>query len=335
MHSNESTNRDAIAALFKNPILDLIYRAATVHRTHHDPRQVQVCTLLSIKTGGCSENCSYCSQSAHFDTGLARQDLLSVAAVQQAAERAAASGSTRFCMGAAWRQVRDGAEFDRVLEMVRTVAATGMEVCCTLGMLNAAQAQKLKEAGLTAYNHNLDTGENYYSEVVTTHTYQDRIATIEHVGRAGISVCCGGILGLGESDDDRIDLLHALTQLPTPPESIPVNALIPIAGTPLGDREPTSVWELVRMVACARILFPEAMVRLSAGRDALPATAQALCFLAGANSIFSGDKLLTTPHPGADADQALFDLLDLEARPSHEQSSELVDQREETIVDGS
>ena len=328
MKPNETMSRDAIATLFKSPILDLIFRAASAHRENHNSRQVQVCTLLSIKTGSCPENCGYCSQSAHFDTGLEEQKLLTINAVQEAAENAVAAGSTRFCMGAAWRKVPDGPEFERVLEMVRTVADTGMEVCCTLGMLNAEQAKKLKEAGLTAYNHNLDTGENFYAEVVTTRTYQDRIETIGHVGSAGISVCCGGILGLGESDEDRIDLLHALTQLPIPPESIPVNALVPIAGTPLGDREPIGVWELVRMVACARILFPQAMVRLSAGRDGLSPTAQALCFLAGANSIFSGDKLLTTPHPGSDADQALFELLDLEARPPRQETSQLVDQFE-------
>ena len=250
----------------------------------------------------------------------------------RAAERAAAAGSTRFCMGAAWRQVRDGAEFDRVLDMVRTVAATGMEVCCTLGMLTADQARQLREAGLHAYNHNLDTGEDYYPEIVSTRTYRDRLDTLGHVGRAGISVCCGGILGMGESDEDRIDLLCALLQLPTPPESIPVNSLVPIAGTPLGDREKVTAWELVRMIACARILFPEAMVRLSAGRDQLSTAEQALCFLAGANSIFSGDRLLTTPHPGTDADQALFDLLDLEARPP-QSASERVDQLAEAVVD--
>ena len=333
MAQHHDADRAAIAALFQNPILDLIYQAATVHRDHHEPREVQVCTLLSIKTGGCPEDCGYCSQSAHFDTNLKKQQLLSIAAVQEAAERAAGSGSTRFCMGAAWRQVRDGDEFDRVLDMISAVAATGMEVCCTLGMLDADQARRLKEAGLTAYNHNLDSGENYYSEVVTTRTYQDRIDTIGHVGRAGINVCCGGILGLGESNDDRIDLLYALTQLPTAPESIPVNALVPVAGTPMADNQQTSAWELIRMIACTRILFPAAMVRLSAGRDRLSNTAQALCFLAGANSIFSGDKLLTTPHPGSDADQALFDLLDLEARPANAGASEHVDQFAESVVD--
>ena len=334
MKQTNSISRNEISDLFNNPVLELVYRAATTHRQYHNPRQVQVCTLLSIKTGGCPEDCGYCSQSAHFDSGLKREELLTVAAVGEAADKAALNGSTRFCMGAAWRLVRDGEEFDRVLEMVRTVAATGMEVCCTLGMLNGEQAQKLKDAGLTAYNHNLDTGENYYSEVVTTRTYQERIETIGHVGRAGISVCCGGILGLGESDEDRIDLLYALSQLTTPPESIPINSLVPIAGTPLGESDSASIWDQVRMIACARILFPEAMVRLSAGRDGLSATAQALCFLAGANSIFSGDKLLTTPHPGADADQALFDLLDLEARPSNHDDSELVDQLEQSVVNG-
>ena len=332
MPQSQDADRVAIAAIFHSPILNLVYQAATVHREHHDPREVQVCTLLSIKTGGCPEDCGYCSQSAHFDTNLKRQQLLSIAAVQEAAERAAGAGSTRFCMGAAWRQARDGEEFDRVLDMIRAVAATGMEVCCTLGMLDADQALRLKEAGLTAYNHNLDTGENHYSEVVSTRTYQDRIDTIGHVGRAGINVCCGGILGLGESDDDRIDLLYALTQLPTIPESIPINALVPVAGTPMADHGRPSAWELVRMVACTRILFPMAMVRLSAGRDRLSDTAQALCFLAGANSIFSGDKLLTTPHPGSDADQALFDLLDLEARPANVESSERVGQFADNVV---
>jgi biotin synthase len=335
MNPTAPATRESIAALYHSPALDLVYRAATVHRTHHDPQQVQVCTLLSIKTGGCPENCGYCSQSAHFDTGLERQDLLSLEAVRLAAEQAAASGSTRFCMGAAWRQIHDGEEFDRVLDMVRTVADTGMEVCCTLGMLNGDQAARLKEAGLYAYNHNLDTGENFYSEVVTTRTYQDRLETLAHVGRAGISVCCGGILGMGETDEDRIDFLFALSQLLTPPESVPINALVPIAGTPMGDREGASLWELMRMVACARILFPRAMVRLSAGRDKLSPAAQALCFLAGANSIFSGDKLLTTPHPGTHADQALFDLLDLKARPPHQDASQGSEDFEEAVVDRS
>ena len=301
------------------PILELIYQAATIHREYHDPGEIQVCTLLSLKTGGCSEDCVYCAQSAHHDTELERQNLLGVDAVIAAARRARDSGSTRFCMGTAWRQVGDHRDFDHVLEMVRQVSSMGLEVCCTLGMLTEEQARQLKQAGLHTYNHNLDTGENYYPEVVTTHTYEDRLRTIENVDRAGIALCCGGILGLGESEDDRIDLLHTLASLSTPPASVPINALVPIAGTPLENQAPISVWELARMIATARLLFPRAMVRLAAGRDRLATPEQALCFLAGANSIFSGDKLLTTPHPGADRDAALFDLLGLKPRESYEQ----------------
>ena len=333
MSLNAPAMREEIVTLYKSPILDLIYRAATVHREHHDPRQVQVCTLLSIKTGGCSENCSYCSQSAHFDTGLERQDLLSLDAVREAAERAAAAGSTRFCMGAAWRQVRDGAEFDRVLDMVRTVAATGMEVCCTLGMLTADQAHRLREAGLHAYNHNLDTGEDYYPEIVSTRTYRDRLETLGHVGRAGISVCCGGILGMGESEEDRIDLLCALLQLPTPPESIPVNALVPIAGTPLGDREKVTAWELVRMIACARILFSHGHgAPLGWPRPSLDGRTSLVLFGWSQFHFLGRPPVDYAPPPGTDADQALFDLLDLEARPP-QSASERVDQLTEAVVD--
>lgn len=313
--------RQQVAQLYHTPLLELMHRAAQVHRQHHDPCQVQVCTLLSIKTGGCPEDCGYCSQSAHHDTGLTRQSLLETDTVVEAAQRAKEAGSTRFCMGAAWRQARDGAEFDQVLEMVRQVSSLGLEVCCTLGMLDEGQALRLKEAGLYAYNHNLDTGPQYYGKVVSTRTYEDRLQTLAHVAQAGISVCCGGILGLGESEEDRIDLLHTLANLPAPPESVPVNALVPIAGTPLGQQPRVSVWEVVRMIAAARILFPRAMVRLSAGRDQISDEAQALCFLAGANSIFSGDKLLTTPHPGQAKDAQLFSLLGLQARTPYEQSS--------------
>ena len=313
--------REEIARIYHGPILELIYQAATIHREYHDPGEIQVCTLLSLKTGGCSEDCVYCAQSAHHDTELERQNLLGVGAVMAAARRARDSGSTRFCMGTAWRQVGDNRDFDHVLEMVRQISAMGLEVCCTLGMLTEKQARQLKQAGLHTYNHNLDTGENYYPEVVTTHTYEDRLRTIENVDRAGIALCCGGILGLGESEDDRIDLLHTLANLSTPPESVPINALVPIAGTPLENPAPISVWELARMIATARLLFPRAMVRLAAGRDRLAAPEQALCFLAGANSIFSGDKLLTTPHPGADRDAALFDLLSLKPREPYKQHS--------------
>ena len=303
--------REAIAGVYHSPILDLVHRAGAVHRQHHRADEIQVCTLMSIKTGGCPENCGYCSQSAHFDTGLQREALVDLEEVAGAARKAAESGSTRFCMGAAWRQVRDDGEFEQVLEMVETVAATGMEVCCTLGMLTTEQAARLKQAGLHAYNHNLDTGPEHYDQVVSTRTYQDRLNTLANVGAAGISVCCGGILGLGESHDDRIDLLHTLANLAVPPESVPVNALVPIPGTPMGDQAPTTIWDILRMIAATRVVLPEAMVRLSAGRDRLSAAEQALCFLAGANSIFSGDQLLTTPHPGADADAELLRTLEL------------------------
>lgn len=307
--------REDIRNLYHGPILDLVFRAAVVHREHHNPREIQVCTLLSIKTGGCPEDCRYCAQSARYNTGLEREPLLGLNEVMDAARKARENGSTRFCMGAAWRQVRDGADFDRTLEMVRQVSSLGLEVCCTLGMLTEEQAHRLKDAGLHAYNHNLDTGEEYYASIVGTHTYGERLQTLRNVGNAGISVCCGGILGMGESADDRIDLLLALTSLARPPESVPINALVPIAGTPLQDRERTSVWDLLRMVASTRILLPTAMVRLAAGRDQLSESEQALCFLAGANSIFSGDRLLTTPHPGAEKDADLLRLLDLRPRP--------------------
>ena len=303
--------REEIRSIYHSPILELIFRAAMVHREHHNSREIQVCTLLSIKTGGCPEDCGYCAQSARYNTGLERNPLLGLSEVMDSARKARENGSTRFCMGAAWRQVRDGADFDRTLEMVRQVSSLGLEVCCTLGMLTEEQAHRLKDAGLHAYNHNLDTGEEYYASIVGTHTYEERLQTLRNVGNAGISVCCGGILGMGESAGDRIDLLLALTSLARPPESVPINALVPIPGTPLQDRERTSVWELVRMVASTRILLPTAMVRLAAGRDQLSESEQALCFLAGANSIFSGDRLLTTPHPGAEKDADLLKLLDL------------------------
>ena len=312
-------NRAAVAALYRGPVLDLVHRAALIHRQYHDPGEIQVCTLLSIKTGGCPEDCKYCSQSARYQTNLDRQDLLDSAQVLKAAHQAKAAGSTRFCMGAAWRQVRDDDQFEQVLEMVGQVADMGLEVCCTLGMLSQEQAHRLKAAGLYAYNHNLDTGEKFYDQVVTTRTYRDRLETIDRVAKAGMSLCCGGILGMGESDEDRIDLLHTLANLPTPPESVPVNALVPIDGTPLGKQEPLSVWELVRMIAAARILIPTAMIRLSAGRDRLADTEQALCFMAGANSIFSGDKLLTTPHPGAASDAALLATLGLKPRAPYKE----------------
>ncbi len=300
-----------IEQIYHTPLLDLVYRAATIHRQFHDARDVQQCTLLSIKTGACSEDCAYCPQSARYQTAVTPEPLLDVNAVITAAEIAKEAGSTRFCMGAAWREVKDGEAFDKVLQMVRAVAAMDMEVCCTLGMLTGDQAAKLKDAGLTAYNHNLDTGENFYGEIITTRTYQDRLETLKHVRNAGITVCCGGIIGMGESDADRIDLIHTLATLPVHPESVPINALVPVEGTPLQSQPLVSVWEMLRMIATARITIPNARVRLSAGRVRMSAPEQALCFLAGANSIFTGDKLLTTPNPDFDEDKEMLSLLGL------------------------
>ena len=308
--------RNEVSAIYNSPVLDLIYQAATVHRQHHDPQEVQVCTLLSVKTGGCPEDCAYCPQAARYHTAVKTQKLLEVAEVLEAASRAKATGSSRFCMGAAWREVRDNRDFDKVLDMVRGVNAMGLEVCCTLGMLTESQAEKLKDAGLYAYNHNLDTSEEFYGDIITTRTYGDRLDTLEHVREAGISVCSGGIIGMGESHHDRIGMLLTLATLPQHPESVPVNALVPVEGTPLEDQERVSVWEMVRMIATARILMPAAMVRLSAGRVRMSVEEQALCFLAGANSIFAGDKLLTTPNPDTDSDLQLFQTAEYQAEGS-------------------
>lgn len=307
-------SRAEIADIFHSPVLDLIYRAATVHRQHHDPQEVQVCTLLSVKTGGCPEDCAYCPQAARYHTSVKVHKLLEVDEVLTAAQRAKDTGSTRFCMGAAWREVRDNRDFDKVLEMVQGVNQLGLEVCCTLGMLTESQAEKLKNAGLYAYNHNLDTSEEFYGDIITTRTYDDRLDTLGHARKAGISVCSGGIIGMGESEQDRIGMLHTLATLPQHPESVPVNALVPVEGTPLEEQPRVSVWEMVRMIATARIIMPKAIVRLSAGRIRMTTEEQALCFLAGANSIFAGDKLLTTPNPDEDADQQLFQTLNIRPR---------------------
>lgn len=309
-------NRTEITEIYNTPILELIYQAATVHRQHHDPQEVQVCTLLSVKTGGCPEDCAYCPQAARYHTNVKVHKLMEVDEVIDAAKRAKEAGSTRFCMGAAWREVRDNRDFDNVLEMVKGVNGMGMEVCCTLGMLTDSQAQKLKDAGLYAYNHNLDTSEEFYDDIITTRTYDDRLQTLGHVRQAGISVCSGGIIGMGELQEDRIGMLLTLATLPEHPESVPVNALVPVEGTPLEDQERVSVWEMIRMIATARIIMPKAMVRLSAGRVRMNTEEQALCFLAGANSIFAGDKLLTTPNPEVDADKELFQTLNIRPRPS-------------------
>lgn len=308
--------REEITEIFNTPVLELVYKGATVHRQYHDPSEVQVCTLLSVKTGGCPEDCAYCPQAARYHTDVKVHRLLEVDEVLDKAREAKAAGSSRFCMGAAWREVRDNRDFDKVIDMVKGVNGLGLEVCCTLGMLTHEQALKLKKAGLYAYNHNLDTSEDYYGDIITTRTYQDRLETIENVRNAKISVCSGGIIGMGEGETDRIGMLHTLATLPEHPESVPVNALVPVAGTPLEDQPRVTVWEMIRMIATARILMPRAMVRLSAGRVRMSLEEQALCFLAGANSIFAGDKLLTTPNPQYVQDQEMFQVLQLKPRQS-------------------
>ena len=316
--------REEISEIYNSPILELIYKAATVHRQNNDPSEVQVCTLLSIKTGGCPEDCAYCPQAARYHTDVKVQKLMEPKEVLDAALQAKESGSTRFCMGAAWREVRDNKDFDKVIEMVKGVSTMGMEVCCTLGMLTEEQAQKLKDAGLYAYNHNLDTSEENYDKIITTRTYKDRLDTLDNVRNAKISVCSGGIIGMGESHNDRIGMLQVLSNLPEHPESVPVNALVPVDGTPLEDQPRVSVWEMVRMIATARIIMPKAMVRLSAGRVRMTVEEQALCFLAGANSIFAGDKLLTTPNPEVDADKEMFQVLNLKPRKSFKDADQPV-----------
>lgn len=307
-----------IEAVYTLPLPELIFRAQAAHRACHQPDEIQGCQLLSIKTGGCPEDCAYCPQSAHYSTGVEKHRLLSTAETLAAARDARQRGATRFCLGAAWRNVPRGDDFNRVLEMVRGVRALGLEACCTLGMLEADQAQALADAGLTAYNHNLDTAPEFYGEIISTRTYQERLDTLRHVRNAGVTVCCGGIIGLGETRADRYELLRQLATQRPHPESVPVNMLVRVAGTPLATTPLVDVFELVRMIATARLLMPAAVVRLSAGRLSMSDEAQALCFLAGANSIFMGDKLLTTPNPDATHDQALLDRLGLRLRPSPE-----------------
>ncbi|MFN3352039.1 MAG: biotin synthase BioB [Brevundimonas sp.] len=308
-----------VEALFDLPFMELVFRAASVHRTWFDPSEVQASRLLSIKTGGCAENCGYCSQSAHFDTGLKAEKLMDAQAVIAEAMAAKAGGASRFCMGAAWRELKDR-DTPKLAAMIAGVKALGLETCATLGMLTVDQAKQLKAAGLDYYNHNLDTGPDYYAEVVTTRTYQDRLDTLQHVRDAGMATCCGGIVGMGEARRDRAGLLHALATLPAHPDSLPVNALVPITGTPLGDKVMTEGTidgiEFVRTIAVARLVCPKSIVRLSAGREAMSTELQALCFLAGANSIFVGGRLLTTPNPGEDADADLFARLDLKPMPA-------------------
>lgn len=295
-----------LTELFDAPLLQLVQQASLVHTEHHSLEQVQRCTLLSVKTGGCVEDCSYCPQSARYQTGVDNMAMLELDEVVETAKQAKEAGSTRFCMGAAWRQVEDGPEFDQILKMVSAVRELDMEACCTLGMLSLSQAKRLKEAGLTAYNHNLDTSPEFYGDVISTRIYQDRLETIGNVRDAGITVCCGGIIGMGETAQDRIGLLLQLSNMNPQPESVPINMLVPVAGTPLEDRPAVDVFDLVRMIAVARITMPKSRVRLSAGRINLSPEGQALCFLAGANSIFSGDKLLTTANNKISEDEKLI-----------------------------
>lgn len=306
--------KEEISEIYHSPIMELMRRASLVHEQVNDANEVQVCTLLSVKTGGCPEDCAYCPQAARYNTGIQGHGLLAQDEVVANAKAAKANGSTRFCMGAAWRQVRNDNDFEQVLGMVQEVNELGLEVCCTLGMLTEHQAQRLKEAGLYAYNHNLDTSEEFYDDIITTRKYDDRLRTIDNVRKSGISVCSGGIIGLGETDTDRIDMIHTLATMPEHPESVPVNALVAVEGTPLENQKRVSVWEMVRMIATVRITMPKAMVRLSAGRVNMSTEEQALCFLAGANSIFAGDKLLTTPNNDVDADKQMFELLGLKPR---------------------
>jgi biotin synthase len=304
-------SKTEILSIYQKPLMELLYEAATVHRSHHDPNTVQVSTLLSIKTGGCPEDCGYCPQAARYHTNIEGNDLMSVGQVKAQALRAKASGSSRVCMGAAWRNVKDGPEFEQVLEMVRTINKLDMEVCCTLGMLTENQAKRLAEAGLYAYNHNLDTSAEYYKDIISTRAFEDRLETIGNVRKSNVTVCSGGIIGMGETIEDRAGMLLALASLNPQPESVPINALVAVAGTPLEEMQPIAIWEMIRMVATTRIVMPKTQVRLSAGRTNMSREGQAMCFFAGANSIFAGDKLLTTPNPDVNEDLAMFATLGL------------------------
>jgi biotin synthase len=313
---------EEILEVYNAPLLELIHRAQLVHREFNNPSEVQVSSLLSIKTGGCAEDCSYCPQAARYNTGIEVHKLMTLNQVLEAADKAKAGGASRLCMGAAWREVRDNRDFDRVLEMVKGVNAKGMEVCCTLGMLTESQAQKLADAGLYAYNHNLDTSEESYKKIITTRTYNDRLDTIKHVRKAKVSVCSGGIIGLGETVEDRVRMLQTLSSMEVQPESVPINALVPVAGTPLENQPLVPIWDMVRMIATTRIVMPKTVVRLSAGRTQMSLEGQALCFMAGANSIFAGDKLLTTPNPDFNTDMQMFELLGLHPRKAFKGSKQ-------------
>ncbi|MES2630270.1 MAG: biotin synthase BioB [Bacteroidota bacterium] len=314
--------REEIDTIYNQPLLELVFQAATIHREYQTASEVQVCTLLSIKTGGCPEDCAYCPQAARYSTGVDVHKLLDKKIVLDNAQKAKDAGSTRFCMGAAWREVRDNRDFDKVIEMVQEVNDMGLEVCATLGMINEHQASRLKEAGLYAYNHNLDTSEEKYGDIISTRTYDDRLDTLNNVRKAGLTVCSGGIIGLGEAESDRVGMLQTLANMEPHPESVPINKLVAVEGTPLENQEDVHVFEMVRMIATARILMPASMVRLSAGRLSMSEEGQAFCFMAGANSIFAGDKLLTTPNPSEDQDMKLFAKLGLNQRISFKNEKE-------------
>ncbi|MFD1552706.1 biotin synthase BioB [Putridiphycobacter roseus] len=311
MVNKQYTSIDKLTDLYHSPMMDLLYKAATVHRENHNPNEVQMSSLISIKTGGCPEDCSYCPQSAKYNTHLEVKPMMQVEEVIGLAKNAKVNGSSRVCMGAAWREVRDNRDFDKVVEMVQEINGMGMEVCATLGMLNRSQADRLKNAGLYAYNHNLDSSPEFYKDIISTREYEQRIETIDHARSAGISVCSGGIIGMGESVEDRVGMLMTYVHMEQPPESLPINALVAVEGTPLEEQDPIPVWDMIRMIATARILFPKTIIRLSAGRTQMSHEAQTLCFFAGASSIFAGDKLLTTPNPDFNEDAALFELLGL------------------------
>lgn len=315
------SNQKELLALYNKPLLELVFEAAQIHREFHNPQEVQLSTLISIKTGGCPEDCGYCPQAARYHTGLDAHKLMSVESVVEQAKQAQSNGSSRLCMGAAWREVRDNRDFDKVIEMVESVSEMGMEVCCTLGMISENQALRLKNAGLFAYNHNLDSSREFYKDIISTRQYDDRLKTIDNARKVGLSVCSGGIIGMGEAVEDRIGLLLSYMVMETPPESIPINALVAVEGTPLEDQKPIEQWEMIRMVATSRIAFPESVIRLSAGRNKMSMEAQALCFLAGAGSIFAGDKLLTTPNPEFDEDAKMFEILGLTAKESSQVAS--------------
>ena len=314
MTTKHNWTKEEILDIYNKPFLDLIYEASTIHRQNKDYAEVQISSLISIKTGGCPEDCAYCPQAARYQTDVEVQAMMKVEEVIEVAQKAKEGGASRLCMGAAWREVRDNRDFDKVIDMVKAVNNLDMEVCCTLGMLTAGQAQRLADAGLYAYNHNLDTSEEDYKRIISTRTFDDRLKTIENVRKAKLTVCSGGIIGLGETVNDRVAMLQVLANMPQHPESVPVNALVPVKGTPLAEQPRVPIWDMVRMIATARIVMPKTVVRLSAGRNEMSTIDQALCFMAGANSIFAGDKLLTTPNPNFKDDMAMFELLGLTTR---------------------